>query len=200
MRINNLFESASVGVTSTASVPSVTKSLGKVQKRTQKPGTNALDGDSLFGETQQVKELSNEKLAKYKKAAGADATAADKAGNYKKGDKRFKGIVNATKKQFANDTKKVAEGLGRMRGNPGAYDADVRASQSGFDRPYDHRGIGQELAHETNNIAISINGKVWKVVPGKGYADSHEETNYLNGMKRWAEKNQLPQVKSGLLV
>ena len=43
------------------------------------------------------------------------------------------------------------------------------------------------LEHETNNIAISINGKVWKVVPGKGYADSREEQNYLNGMKNWAE-------------
>jgi len=54
-------------------------------------------------------ELSNDKLAKYKTAAAADASKADKEGDFKKGDKRFKGIVKATNKQFANDTKKVQE-------------------------------------------------------------------------------------------
>jgi hypothetical protein len=160
-----------------------------VQKRSQKPGTNALDGDSLFGEDQQVKELSNEKLGQYKKAASADASSADQAGDTKKGNKRFKGIVKATNKQFANDAKKnVKEGLGRMSGSPSAYDRDYASSVSGMGRPNDHRGLGQELAHETNNIAISINGKVWKVVPGRGNADSREEKNYLNGMQNWAEK------------
>jgi hypothetical protein len=52
-----------------------------------------------------LKELSNEKLGQYKKAAGAQASAADKVGNYKLADKRFSGIVKATKKQFANDEK-----------------------------------------------------------------------------------------------
>ena len=189
MRINNLFESATSGATSTASGATAPAKLGKVQRRTQKPGTNALDGDSLFGEDQQVKELSNEKLGQYKKAAGADASAADRAGDTKKGNKRFKGIVKATNKQFANDAKKnVKEGLGRMSGSPSAYDRDYASSVSGMGRPNDHRGLGQELAHETNNIAISINGKVWKVVPGRGTADSREEKNYLNGMQSWAEK------------
>lgn len=57
-------------------------------------------------EVEQIDELSNEKLGAYKKAAGADATAADKAGNFARGNKRFSGIVKATKKQFANDVKK----------------------------------------------------------------------------------------------
>jgi len=51
-------------------------------------------------------ELSNEKLAQYKTAASADASKADKAGDFKKGDKRFSGIVKATNKQFDNDSKK----------------------------------------------------------------------------------------------
>ena len=55
---------------------------------------------------QQVNELSNEKLGQYKKAAGADATAADKRGDFERGNKRFRGITTATKKQFANDIKK----------------------------------------------------------------------------------------------
>ena len=62
---------------------------------------------------EQLHELSTEKLSQYKTAAGKSAAAADKAGDYETGNKRFKGIVKATKKQFDNDAKKhqgVAEG------------------------------------------------------------------------------------------
>ena len=51
----------------------------------------------------QVSEISNDKLAQYKTAAGADASAADKRGDYERGNKRFKGIVKATIKQGEND-------------------------------------------------------------------------------------------------
>ena len=57
-------------------------------------------------EVEQIDELSNDMLGRYKKAAGADASKADKAGDYAKGNKRFSGIVKATKKQFDNDMKK----------------------------------------------------------------------------------------------
>jgi len=62
-----------------------------------------------------LNELSTEKLAQYKTAASADARKADAAGDYARGDKRFKGINQATIKQFDNDLKKhgqqgVAEG------------------------------------------------------------------------------------------
>lgn len=53
----------------------------------------------------QIDEYSTEYLARYKAAAGASASAADKAGKYKKANKRFKGIMAATRKQFANETK-----------------------------------------------------------------------------------------------
>ena len=52
-----------------------------------------------------LNELSSELLGRYKKGASASATAADKAGDYAKGNKRFSGIVKATKKQFSNDSK-----------------------------------------------------------------------------------------------
>lgn len=52
-----------------------------------------------------LQELSNDMLGKYKKAASADASKADKEGNFRRGDKRFSGIVKATKKQFDNDAK-----------------------------------------------------------------------------------------------
>lgn len=53
-----------------------------------------------------VDELSTELLAKYKTAAGKDATSADKNGDTSRGNKRFGGIVKATNKQFDNDKKK----------------------------------------------------------------------------------------------
>jgi hypothetical protein len=65
-------------------------------------------------------ELSTEKLAQYKTAAGADATKADSEGNFKRGDKRFKGINTATKKQFDNDAKQVKETVGLPY--PGTYE------------------------------------------------------------------------------
>ena len=59
---------------------------------------------SLSEET--ISELSTELLARYKNKAGEDASKQDKAGNFEKGHKRFKGIMKATFKQFANDAKK----------------------------------------------------------------------------------------------
>jgi hypothetical protein len=53
-----------------------------------------------------LKELSTELLGKYKAAAGKSASDADKKGDVATGNKRFSGIVKATKKQFNNDTKK----------------------------------------------------------------------------------------------
>ena len=67
-----------------------------------------------------------------------------------------------------------------------AYQRDYDSSVSGMGRPDDHRGLRQELAHETNNIAVYINGKLWKVWAGKGTADSREERAYLNNMQTWA--------------
>jgi len=54
-------------------------------------------------EVEQIDELSNDMLGRYKTAAGADASKADKSGDYDKGNKRFSGIMKATKKQMAND-------------------------------------------------------------------------------------------------
>ena len=56
-----------------------------------------------------LNEISTELLGRYKIAAGKDASAADKAGDISKGNKRFKGIVKATKKQFDNDAKKRSQ-------------------------------------------------------------------------------------------
>jgi hypothetical protein len=92
------------------------------------------DEDHKVMETE-LNEISNELLARYKTAAGKQANEADKKGDFKKGNKRFSGIVKATNKQFDNDakkssekTKKVPEGM--MGGinrvpNPGLSHEDV---------------------------------------------------------------------------
>jgi len=59
---------------------------------------------------QNISELSNNTLSSYKQKAGNQASAADRAGNYALGNKRFKGINQATNKQFDNDLKKPVQG------------------------------------------------------------------------------------------
>jgi hypothetical protein len=71
-------------------------------------------------ETEQIDELSSDLLGRYKKAAGAQASAADKAGDIAKGNKRFSGIMKATRKQFDNDAKKVNE----LKNMPDNMDGD----------------------------------------------------------------------------
>ena len=89
----------------------VNKSTGEAmgsrddQHRRRKVAYN-LGEDFSDDEVQMIDELSTELLGRYKKAAGEQASAADKAGNYAQGDKRFKGINKATNKQFDNDLKK----------------------------------------------------------------------------------------------
>jgi hypothetical protein len=87
------------------------KKIGKLLDKSSKRTTGILKAlDRLKKEdTGQIDELSSDMLGRYKKAAGAQASAADKAGDYAKGNKRFAGIIKATKKQFANDAKKVNE-------------------------------------------------------------------------------------------
>jgi hypothetical protein len=84
----------------------------KMYQLSQKQKRDA-DHDRLASGTneEQLDELSNEKLGQYKTAAAADAGKADIEGDYKRADKRFSGIVKATKKQFANDTKTVKEDI-----------------------------------------------------------------------------------------
>lgn len=69
-------------------------------------GRDENSGRSYSEETEQIDELSNDTLASYKKKAGESASEADKKGDFAKGNKRFKGIMTATFKQFANDSKK----------------------------------------------------------------------------------------------
>jgi hypothetical protein len=62
-------------------------------------------------------------------------------------------------------------------------------------REFKRAELQHELGHERNNIAVSINGKLWKVFAGKGTADSFEERQYLNHMRNWAEKKSASSGK-----
>ena len=141
----------------------------------------------ILNELYKLTELSPDTLSSYKKAAGADATAADAAGDYARGNKRFKGIVRATKKQFANDTKGVAEGSNSkvsvtLNGQPiGHIERDTVADDDGvigyvgvvYDgtaRPYTLHGYEDrnELKHA---IADVYRNRVAKKGVAENFAD-----------------------------
>ena len=84
---------------------------GKVDTSVRDDEEDTFDTDYTGDEDDTLKEISNEKLSQYKTAAASDAVKADKGGDYKRGNKRYSGIVKATKKQFANDTKTVKEDI-----------------------------------------------------------------------------------------
>jgi hypothetical protein len=99
-----------------------------------------------------VNELSSDLLGRYKKKAGEQASAADKAGNYAKGNKRFSGIMKATKKQFANDMKKeeveLEEDVSKMSTDKLKQHWDKHKDQSGASPVFaaQLKRVGKELA------------------------------------------------------
>ena len=108
---------------------------------------------------QQVNELSNEKLGQYKKAAGADATAADKRSDFERGNKRFRGITTATKKQFANDIKKHYDSR-----EQGVAEGDLNelapSSGEGGNGPFDYGSAIIEIGQNfVDNYADSAAGE-----------------------------------------
>jgi hypothetical protein len=118
----------------------------------------------------QLNELSNKKLGDYKKAAGADATAADKAGDYKRGDKRMSGIIKATKKEFANDEKKkdVAEAGMPFRGVGGAFNR-------GDDERHDLDPTEWYVVKDGKMYKTSVYPNQVQLAIAQGYSRSREE-------------------------
>ena len=114
----------------------------------------------LMPESEQLDEISNEKLAQYKTAAAADAGKADKEGDYKRADKRFSGIVKATKKQFANDTKKSGISQGINEFSPGATGPK---GPKDYGQPNSSRYIGGNkfVVGTTNNYVLTATIDKW---------------------------------------
>ena len=108
-------------------------------------------GLDLTSTNKKINELSNEKLADYKKKAGENASAADKAGDTKTGNKRFSGIMKATKKQFANDAKE------ELSPKQKALDKNKNGKIDGSDLA---KLRGEELSPAQKAIDKNKNGKI----------------------------------------
>ena len=105
----------------------------------------------LTSTNKKINELSNEKLADYKKKAGENASAADKAGDTKTGNKRFSGIMKATRKQFANDAKE------ELSPKQKALDKNKNGKIDGSDLA---KLRGEELSPAQKAIDKNKNGKI----------------------------------------
>ena len=131
------------------------KSLAGAEiKFVSKLAQNRVARKSMKKEDVQLDELSNDKLADYKKKAGADASAADKAGDIKKGNKRFSGIMKATRKQFDNDAKQKTEELSPKQK---ALDKNKNGKIDGSDLA---KLRGEELSAKQKVLDKNKNGKI----------------------------------------
>jgi hypothetical protein len=105
----------------------------------------------------QLDELSNDTLASYKKKAGADASAADKAGDYKRGDKRFSGIVKATNKELDNDVKQSnARSQIKTDDKLRAYYAQRKAEKQGVEEGW------QDDTQELEDWSKEVNKRLYR--------------------------------------
>jgi len=143
-------------------------------------------------------ELSTEKLAKYKTAAAADASKADKEGDFKRGDKRFSGIVKATKKQFANDTKQdVAEmdsqsPKGRMKSD-GTRSHSTYGSRDHYSDSDPQHTATPTTAKKTIKQATDIFNKAFKDVDKKkgvaeGWSQKYKSSINCSHPKGFSQK------------
>lgn len=101
----------------------------------------------------ELDEVSNELLSRYKTAAGKDASAADKKGDYEHGTKRFKGIVKATNKQFDNDKKNNVK--------EGRFEFDKKSG-----------GIRHNTEDSDQRHGLYIDGKLVKTLSTKDQAEN----------------------------
>lgn len=78
---------------------------------------------------------------------------------------------------------KILEILSEMRDRRDAWTRDYDSSVSGMDgsahRDFKRQEMEHELGHETNNYAVSINGKTWKV-----FGSRQEANRVSNAMER----------------
>ena len=170
---------------------------------------------SVKEDVEKIDELSSDLLGRYKKAASADASAADKAGNFKKGDKRFSGIVKATKKQFDNDAK--SHPVSEARDD--AYTRDYKSSVSGMghhqsaayhaDGGANDEGWGNERHKPRSTMdrphTVHIDGKPWKKFDNGHQAHAAAKTLQTKGKKATAiahfkEEVELDEGAKGALV
>ena len=168
---------------------------GKVDPSIHDDEEDTFDTDYTGDEDGELKEISNDALAKYKTAAAADAGKADTEGDYKRGNKRFSGIVKATKKQFANDEKKqssIGQGLKEadsqkefilyVNGKPAAkYMDQVQAERDIADVKRKYPKAQLELKHEVCDLQTIKRINEGESFLGENLGDSLK-SNALNAL------------------
>jgi len=155
--------------------------------------------DIFNDNNKKLDEVSNELLGRYKKAAGADASAADKRGDVEQGNKRFKGIVNATKKELDNDVKRhkkspVEENdLTVPKGWEAKTQADgsTRISKQGSMSSADYK---QNIADykAKNWTPEKIADYSQRMASGQGYTDAERSANYQQQQKSFGQYADTP--------
>lgn len=128
--------------------------------------------------------IAGAQFQKMKKAGQLEEQSVDEAAKkglyYNVNQRKKKGISRdadspkAPSAQAWKDAAKTAKKEGVAEGR-----RDYDDNRTGFGRGHDHRGLEQELAHETNNYAVSINGKTWKV-----FGSRQEANRVSNAMER----------------
>ena len=116
----------------------------------------------------QLDEISNEKLGQYKTAAYADSGKADSEGDYARGNKRFSGIIKATKKQFKNDIDQhfadikkksaISQGINELAIGPTGP-----KGPKDYGQPNSSRYIGKDkfVVGTTNNYVLTATVDKW---------------------------------------
>jgi len=115
---------------SSQSVSTQSKSSGSVSKSSASQAGETLQkwgSKQRNEEVEQIDELSNELLGRYKDKAVISHGEAEKAKDYKLSDKRFSGVVKATNKQFDNARKKPFK-LGEETEQLDEISAETKAS------------------------------------------------------------------------
>jgi hypothetical protein len=159
--------------------------------------------NALIRPRKPIAELSSEKLGQYKKAAGAQASAADKAGDTKKADKRFSGIVKATKKQFANDEKGVAEGFPKDPNAPKLVRDRKTGKQYDPNKEFEKKMTSPEVMAQMKRMAQkegTAEGKDDKIAQLKKDHDTavHWSKNEKSPQKREAARQKAEKIKRHL--
>lgn len=136
-------------------------------------------------------------LGRYKTAAAADAKAADAKGNYKHADKRFSGIIKATKKQFKND--EIASKAKQAGKDSAAFKkANAPASETVKESFSKMFGSSKTSQQTLENVRILVRHKVPVSEEVRGSRTRHISSIFLecNGERMRFQHNYLPGARA----
>jgi hypothetical protein len=135
-------------------------------------------------------------LGRYKTAAAADASAADKRGDFKHADKRFGGIIKATKKQFKNDEIAAkAKDAGRKSAAYKKSQAPAETVKESFSKMF---GSARTSQQTLENVVIKIRHRAPVNEESRGSRSRDISAIFLecNGERMRFQHNYLPGARA----